>query len=60
MTSDLITLIPVAAGLVATLLARSLVAWVEVRGRIRSLHIALRDTDPEQRAEIIRALRDRS
>ncbi|GIE29537.1 hypothetical protein Ait01nite_025820 [Actinoplanes italicus] len=59
MTSDLITLIPVAAGLVTTLLARSLVAWVEVRGRIRSLRIALRGTDPEQRAEIIRALRER-
>lgn len=60
MTSDLITILPAAAGLIATLLARPLVAWIEVRGRVRSLRIALRDTDPEQRTEIIRALRDPS
>lgn len=60
MTPDLIAFLPAAAGLAATLLARPLVAWIEARGRLRALRLVLRDTGPEQRAEIIRALREPS
>jgi len=58
MTSVLLALLPPAAALVAPLLTRPLVTWIETRGHSRCLRIALRDTTPDQRAEIIRALRE--